>query len=175
MVFPHVVPELPSGSYRSDGGVHRKEVTPLSEGVDHNHNRIVSIQLRKFDNEVHTHRVPASFRRRKRFEMTGWQLPLDFGSETEVACGSILTNILRHLRPPVISTHQFQCLPPTRMTCNPAVMVECYNLPTDVGSRGFRWPPTTWRSGWTLRKWTSTLSLLCLPHPRVLCPESLVG
>jgi hypothetical protein len=72
VVFPHIIPELPSGSYCSNGGVHRKEVTPFSEGVDYNHNRIVAVLLQKLDNKVDTHRVPTGLWYRKRFEVTGW-------------------------------------------------------------------------------------------------------
>jgi hypothetical protein len=86
MVFPHVIPELPSESYCSDGGFNWKGVTPLSEGVDHNHNRIIAVQLQKLNNKVNTYRVPTGFWRWQRFEVTGWQLPLNFGPETEVTC-----------------------------------------------------------------------------------------
>jgi len=68
--------------------------------------------------------------------MAGWKLSLNFGADAEVAGGGVLTNILRHLRPPVIPAYQFQSFPPSGMPSNLTIMVQGYNFPPDVSSGG---------------------------------------
>jgi len=53
-----------------------------------------------------------------------------FRPEAEITGAHILTNIPRHLRPPVVPGHQFQCLPASGVTCDMGVVTEGYDLST---------------------------------------------
>jgi hypothetical protein len=64
------------------------------------------------------------------------RLPLDFGLETKIASSSVLSNVPRHVRPPVVSGDEFECLPPSGMSSNVAIVVKGHDLPSDVSSRG---------------------------------------
>jgi len=94
----------------------------------------MAIRLQKFNNEIHTHCMPVGVGRRERFEVSCWQLSLNLGSKAEVTRRRVLTNIPRHLWPPVVPAHQFQCFPPPGMSSYQAVMIERHNLSTDIGS-----------------------------------------
>jgi hypothetical protein len=56
-------------------------------------------------------------------ELSSWTTMLDLCPETKVACPCVLTNILRHLWPPVIPGNEFQGLPGSRMSHNLGVIV----------------------------------------------------
>ena len=45
------------------------------------------------------------------------------GLKAEIACLHILTNVARHLQPPIVAGYQFQGLPPTCMTGYSGVVV----------------------------------------------------
>jgi hypothetical protein len=107
----------------------------LAEGVDYYHYRVVSVRFREF-NEVDAYGVPADVRRRKRLKVTGWRLSQDLGAEAEIAGSSVLTDVPRHVWPPVIPCDQFECFPSTRMPGDVTVMMESPYLPSDVSSRG---------------------------------------
>jgi hypothetical protein len=53
----------------------------------------------------------------------------------QIASSSVLTDVPRHVWPPVTPCDQLECFPPARMPGNVTV-VECHYLPSNVGSRG---------------------------------------
>ena len=68
--------------------------------------------------------------------MAGWESSLNFGADAEVTGGSVLTNVPRHLWPPIIPAHQLQSLLPSRVSSNLTVMIQSYDLPMDICSWG---------------------------------------
>ena len=81
MMLPYIVSELSGGPYGGYSCVNQKEVGSFTKGIDYYHYRVVTVRFRKFDYEIDAYGVPADVRRRKRFEVTGWWLPQDFGAE----------------------------------------------------------------------------------------------
>jgi hypothetical protein len=108
----------------------------FAEGVDYYHYRIVSVRLQEFDYEVDTYGVPADVRCWKELEVAGRWPSQDLGAEAEIASSSVLTNVPRHVRPPVIPCDQLECFLPARMPGNMTVLVKCHYLLSNVGSRG---------------------------------------
>src|ERR1700676_2815273 len=134
-MFPDIVSELAGRPYSVYSRINRLTVRSFPEGINYYHYRVVTVRFRKFNHEVDTYGIPAGVRRRKRFEVTGWRLPQDLGAEAQIAGSGILTNVPRHVRPPVIPSDQLECLPSTGMTSDVTVMMESHYLPSDV-SRG---------------------------------------
>src|SRR5882757_6850164 len=77
-------------------------------GVYHIHNGIMSMRIRKFTNEVHTDDIPVALWSGEGMEFSGWATPLNLCPETDVACPHILTNVSRHLWPPVAPGYKLQ-------------------------------------------------------------------
>jgi hypothetical protein len=108
----------------------------FAEGVDHYHDRVISVRLREFDYEIDTYGVPVGVRRRKRFEMAGWWSSQNLGTEAEITRRSVLTDVPRHMRPPVVLCNQLESFPPTRVPSDVTVMVKCHYLLLNVSSGG---------------------------------------
>jgi hypothetical protein len=68
-------------------------MSSFAEGVDHYHDCVVSVRLWEFDYDIDTYGVPADVRRLKRFEMAGWWLSQDLGTEAEITRSSVLTDV----------------------------------------------------------------------------------
>jgi hypothetical protein len=135
MEFPDVVPELLSRPFCCDSCVYRKKVSLFGERIYYHHDSVVAIRFQELNNEVYTYRMPSGVRRRQRLEVTGWQVFVGFCLQAEVTGSRVLAYVPRHLWPPIIAAHQFQCLPPTWMTGYPTIMVKSYDLLSYVGRR----------------------------------------
>jgi hypothetical protein len=92
----------------------------------------MSIRLQKFNNEVNADCIPSGVGCWEWFEVVGWESSLDFGVDAEITGGSVLTNVPRHLWPPIIPAHQLQSLPSSGVSSNLTIMIQSYNLPTDI-------------------------------------------
>jgi len=53
-------------------------------------------------NKVHTKRIPSRVQDLERVQFAYWSLPYRFCSEAEVTGSDVLSDIPRHLRPPVV-------------------------------------------------------------------------
>jgi len=56
--------------------------------------------------------------------VAGWKSSLNLGADAEVTGGGVLTDVSRHLWPPVIPAHQLQSLPPSGVSSDLTVMVQ---------------------------------------------------
>jgi hypothetical protein len=52
--------------------------------------------------------------------------------EAHITSGDILANIPRHLRPPIVVRNQFQCFPPSAMSCNLGIMAKENNPLSEI-------------------------------------------
>jgi len=64
----------------------------------------------EFHNEVHTKHVPLQVQDPERVQFAYWSLPYWFCPNAEVTGADVLSNVPRHLWPPVVPRDQFQCL-----------------------------------------------------------------
>ena len=135
MQLSYMIPEKACGTYCGDRSVHRNEVGTFGKEIHHYHDGIVPIGLREVNDKVNTYCVPPPIGDWSGIKMTHWWLAQYFGPKTEIAGRGVPANVPRHLWPPVIPTHQFQCLPPSGVTSQLTVMVKGYNLPTKIRSR----------------------------------------
>ena len=126
MVTPDMLEEEMCCPRSSDSGERGGEVGSLGDRVHYDHHGIVTGGLWELDDEVHADRLPGCRWYGKGVQLSNWEVSLSFGVETEVAGGDILAYVPRHLWPPVISRHQFQCLPPSGMSSYLSVMAKCY-------------------------------------------------
>jgi len=107
MEFPDVVKKESGCSFRCDCCVHRNEVHSLGDGIYDSHDGVMSRGLREFDHEIDTERIPPCVWNRERLKLANWGVSPGFRPEAEITGTYILANIPRHLRPPVVSGHQF--------------------------------------------------------------------
>ena len=70
MMFPHMVEEKVCGSSSRDCSDSGNEVCTLCDGIDDDHDGIMSCRLRQLDDEVHADGVPWSRWNRKRVEFS---------------------------------------------------------------------------------------------------------
>ncbi|KDQ23937.1 hypothetical protein PLEOSDRAFT_1048122, partial [Pleurotus ostreatus PC15] len=89
------------GSKGGHCGVSWNEVGAFAYGVDHVHDSVKSIGLRKLNDEVDTQMIPAFIRNWKRMEFTHGQMPLGLRPETEVAMAGVGSDVPGHVGPPV--------------------------------------------------------------------------
>jgi hypothetical protein len=71
-----------------------------------------------------------------RWPVGGPRLSQDLGAEAEITSSSVLTDVPRHMWPPVIPCNQLESFPPSRVPSNVTVMVKHYYLSSNVGSGG---------------------------------------
>jgi len=70
MMFPHMVEEKVCGSSSRDCSDSGNEVCTLCDGIDDDHDGIMSCRLWQFDDEVHADSVPRGRWNRKRVEFS---------------------------------------------------------------------------------------------------------
>ena len=133
MVLPDMLKEELGGSSCGEGRDSRNEMSSFSDGVDGNHDGVIPGRLRQFNNEVHADCVPRSIHNRERVEFSSWGTAEGFSPEAHVTSRDILSNILRHVRPPVVSGYQFQGFLTIAMSSYPRIVTEGHDLPPEVG------------------------------------------
>jgi len=92
-MFSHTVEEKVCGSGGrdcSDGG---NEMCALREGIDNDHDGIMSCRLWQLNDEVHTDSIPWSRWNRKRVELSDRRTSEQFGLEAHVTGGDVSANI----------------------------------------------------------------------------------
>ena len=89
-------------SFRCDCHVHWNEVYSLGDRVYYSHDGTMSGGLWKFDHEIDTERIPPCVRNGERLKFANRRVSPGFRPEAEITGAHILTDIPRHLRPPVL-------------------------------------------------------------------------
>jgi len=107
MKLPDMVKKESGRSFRCDHRVCWNEVYSLGDGVYYGHDGIMSGRLREFDHEIDTERIPPCIWNRERLKFANRRVSPGFRPEAEITGAHILTDIPRHLRPPVVPGHQF--------------------------------------------------------------------
>jgi len=105
--LPDVVKKESGCSFCCDRCVHRNKVYSLGDGVYYSYNGIMSRGLREFDHEIDTKHIPLCIRNGEWLKFANRRVSPGFRPEAEITGAHILTNIPRHLRPPVVPGHQF--------------------------------------------------------------------
>jgi len=80
----------------------QNEVCLFRHRVYHCHHYVVSRGEEEFHDEIHTKCVPSQVWDLERMQFTYWSLPYQFHSKAEVIGADILSDIPRHLGPPVV-------------------------------------------------------------------------
>jgi len=107
MELPDVVKKESGCFFRCDRCVHRNKVYSLRDGVYYSHDSIMSGGLWEFDYKINTECVPPCVWNRERLKFANRKVSPGFCLEAEITGAHILTDIPRHLRPPVVLGHQF--------------------------------------------------------------------
>jgi len=94
-------------SFCCDRRVCQNKVYSLGDGVYYSHDGIMSEGLWEFDHEIDTEHIPPCVQNGEQLKFANRRVSPGFRSEAEITGAHILTNIPRHLRPPVVSGHQF--------------------------------------------------------------------
>jgi len=78
----------------------------------------------EFHNEIHTKCVPSQVQDPEGMQFIYWSLPYQFRPKAEVTGADILSNIPRHLGPPVVPKYQLQYFPVSRMSSNLCIVAQ---------------------------------------------------
>src|SRR5580704_10595145 len=116
MKFPYVSEEELRRSLGCNRCVSGDEVTSFSCRVYRYHDRVVSVGFWEFYYEVDRDRLPSFAWDLEGLEFAEGPMPLCLGPKAEIASATVLTYVPRHLRPPVGSGDELECLPPTRVS-----------------------------------------------------------
>jgi len=87
--------------------MHQNEVYSLGDRVYYSHDGIMSRELWEFDHEIDTECIPLCVQNGEQLKFANWRVSPGFRPEAEITGAHILTNIPRHLRPPIVPGHQF--------------------------------------------------------------------
>ena len=102
----------------------------------HIHDHIMSMCIWELSNEVHTDNIPVTLWYGEWVKLSSPTAISDLCPEAGVTCPCILSDILRHLWPPVVPGDEFQSLPTARISCNLCVMVLRCDTMTQVQDVG---------------------------------------
>ena len=84
----------------------------------------------KFYDKIHTKRVLSRVWDPKRVQFAYQSLPYRLRSEAEVTGADVLSDVPRHLRPPVVPRNQLQCFPVSGVSSNLRVMTQGDHSPS---------------------------------------------
>jgi len=107
MELPDVVKKESGCSFRYDCHVCRNKVYSLGDGVYYSYDGVMSRGLWEFDHEIDTECIPPYVWNGEWLKFANKRVLPGFCPEAEITGAHILTNISRHLRPPVVPGHQF--------------------------------------------------------------------
>ena len=124
MELPDLIQEKPGCSFCRHCHVHQNKVCSLWHWVHYCHYCIISRGKGEFHNEVHTKHILSWVWNPKRVQFTYRSLPYRFCPNTEVTGADILSDVPRHLQPPVVPRDQFQCFPASRVPSNLCVITQ---------------------------------------------------
>ena len=104
--------------------VHWNEVCLFRYRVHYCHHCIVFREEGEFHNKVYTEHVPSRVRNPERVQFAYRSLSYWFCPDAEVTGADILSDVPRHLQPPVVPRDQFQCFPVSGVLSNLPVMTQ---------------------------------------------------
>ena len=102
-----VVKKESGRSFRCDRRVRQNEVYSLGDRIYNGHDCVMSGELWEFDHEIDTEHIPPCVQNRKQLKFANRRVSPGFRPEAEITGVHILTDIPRHMRPPVVLEHQF--------------------------------------------------------------------
>jgi len=105
--LPDVVKKESGHFFHCDRRVRRNEVYSLGDRVYYSHDGVMSGGLREFDHKIDTEHIPPYVQNREQLKFANRRVSPGFRPEAEITGAHILTDIPRHLRPPVVPGHQF--------------------------------------------------------------------
>jgi len=105
--LPDMVKKESGRSFHCDRRVRQNKVYSLGDGVYYGHDGVMSGRLWEFDHEIDTEHIPPCVWNGERLKFTNRRVSPGFRPEAKITGAHILTNIPRHLRPPVVPEHQF--------------------------------------------------------------------
>jgi len=103
--LPDMVKKESGCSFHCDRHVHQNKVYSLGDRVYYSHDSVMSRGLWEFDHEIDTECIPPCIRNKERLKFANKRVSPGFRLEAEITSAYILTNIPRHLRPPVVPGH----------------------------------------------------------------------
>ena len=130
MEFPDIMEEKSGYFFHCNHCVHWNKVYSFGDRIHNSHDGIISGGLWEFDHKIDAKRIPLCIQNKEQLKLANWRVLPGFCLETEIAGTYILADVLRHLGPPVVPGHQFQCLLASRVPRNLGVMAKGYNLST---------------------------------------------
>ena len=107
MELPDVMKKESGRSFHCDCRVCRNKVYSLRDGVYYSYDGIMSGGLQEFDHEIDTECIPLCIWNEEWLKFANRRVLLGFRPEAEITGVHILTDIPRHMRPPVVLEHQF--------------------------------------------------------------------
>jgi len=105
--LPDMVKKESGRSFCYDCHVRRNEVYSLGDGVYYSHDGVMSRGLWEFDHEIDTECIPPCVWNREQLKFTNRRVSPRFRPKAKITGAHTLTDIPRHLRPPVVPGHQF--------------------------------------------------------------------
>jgi len=105
--LPDMVKKESGCSFHCDRRVRRNKVYSLGDGVYYSHDGVMSGGLREFNHKINTEHIPPCIWNGERLKFANRRVLPGFRPEAEITGAHILTDIPRHLRPPVVPGHQF--------------------------------------------------------------------
>jgi len=100
------------------------EVCSFRHRVHYCHHCVMFRGEEEFHNKVHTERVPSWVWDPERVQFAYQSLPYWFCPDAEITGADVLSDVPRHLRPPVFPRDQFQCFPASGVSSNLRVMTQ---------------------------------------------------
>jgi len=88
--------------------------------------------LWEFDHKIDAEGVLLCVQNGERLKLANRRTSPRFCPEAKIASTHILADVPRHLGPPVVPGHQFQCLPASGVPCDLGVVAKGYDLSAQV-------------------------------------------
>jgi len=107
MEFLDIMEEESSCFFCCDRYVYWNEVHSFGDRIHDSHDGVMFRGLWEFDHTIDTECIPPCVWHGERLQLANWRMLPRFCPEAEIAGTYILTDVPRHLRPPVIPGHQF--------------------------------------------------------------------
>src|SRR5277367_6702876 len=111
MQLPDVLEVEPGRAQSRDSGVSWDEMSPFARRVHDDHRSIEPMGLGELDDEVDADRVPSRFRDWEWMKFTEGFAFLGLRSKTQIARLTVLSDVARHVWPPITPRNEFERLP----------------------------------------------------------------
>jgi len=105
MEFLDIMEKESSYFFCCDCCVHWNEVHSFGDRIHNSHDGVMSKGLWEFDHAIDAEHILLCVWHGERLQLANWRILPRFRLEAEITCTYILTDVPRHLRPPVILGH----------------------------------------------------------------------